>query len=94
MADDNSSPDPEFMRAEQNEQLSATPAVSMAAAGNLGPAEPDVSATAQPLTLREKHPLATRWMHWLNFPLLSLMIWSGLMIYWADSEAGGMHACA
>jgi len=60
--------------------------------------EPDLSASAQPpapiLTLREKHPLATRWMHWLNFPLLGLMIWSGLMIYWADSEAGGMHSHA
>jgi thiosulfate reductase cytochrome b subunit len=56
----------------------------------------EIAVSAQPaapvLTLREKHPLATRWMHWLNFPLLGLMIWSGLMIYWADSEAGGMHA--
>jgi thiosulfate reductase cytochrome b subunit len=24
-------------------------------------------------------------MHWINFPLLTLMILSGLMIYWADS---------
>lgn len=31
-----------------------------------------------------KHPLAIRWFHWLNFPLLSLMIWSGLLIYWAN----------
>ena len=23
-------------------------------------------------------------MHWINFPLLSIMIWSGLRIYWAD----------
>jgi len=23
-------------------------------------------------------------MHWLNFPLLALMIWSGLWIYWAN----------
>ena len=34
--------------------------------------------------LVEKHPLAIRWFHWLNFPLLSLMIWSGLWIYWAN----------
>lgn len=34
--------------------------------------------------MRPKHPLAIRWFHWLNFPLLSLMIWSGLMIYWAN----------
>jgi thiosulfate reductase cytochrome b subunit len=30
-----------------------------------------------------KHPLAIRWFHWLNFPLLAVMIWSGLLIYWA-----------
>lgn len=23
-------------------------------------------------------------MHWINFPLLAVMIWSGLRIYWAD----------
>ncbi|MGK2855768.1 MAG: cytochrome b/b6 domain-containing protein [Thermoanaerobaculia bacterium] len=33
--------------------------------------------------LEEKHPLAIRWFHWLNFPLLLVMIWSGLLIYWA-----------
>lgn len=32
----------------------------------------------------EKHSLATRWFHWLNFPLLAIMIWSGLLIYWAN----------
>ena len=32
----------------------------------------------------EKHPLAIRWFHWLNFPLLFIMIWSGLLIYWAN----------
>ncbi len=32
----------------------------------------------------KKHPLAIRWFHWLNFPLLSIMIWSGLLIYWAN----------
>ena len=31
-----------------------------------------------------KHPLAIRWFHWVNFPLLALMIWSGLLIYWAN----------
>jgi thiosulfate reductase cytochrome b subunit len=34
--------------------------------------------------LVEKHPLAIRWFHWINFPVLSLMIWSGLWIYWAN----------
>src|SRR6185437_8230695 len=31
-----------------------------------------------------KHPLAIRWFHWINFPLLAAMIWSGLLIYWAN----------
>jgi len=31
-----------------------------------------------------KHPLAIRWMHWINFPILAVMIWSGLLIYWAN----------
>lgn len=35
--------------------------------------------------LESKHPLALRWFHWVNFPLLSLMVWSGLLIYWASS---------
>jgi thiosulfate reductase cytochrome b subunit len=32
----------------------------------------------------QKHPLAIRWFHWINFPVLTLMIWSGLLIYWAN----------
>jgi thiosulfate reductase cytochrome b subunit len=35
--------------------------------------------------LERKHPLAIRWFHWINFPLLALMIWSGAMIYWAHA---------
>jgi thiosulfate reductase cytochrome b subunit len=31
-----------------------------------------------------KHPLAIRWFHWINFPVLTLMCWSGLLIYWAN----------
>lgn len=34
--------------------------------------------------LQEKHSLAIRWLHWINFPLLALMIWSGALIYWAN----------
>ena len=34
--------------------------------------------------IEEKHPLAIRWFHWISFPLLSLMIWTGLLIYWAN----------
>jgi thiosulfate reductase cytochrome b subunit len=33
--------------------------------------------------LKLKHLLAVRWFHWINFPLLLLMIWSGILIYWA-----------
>jgi thiosulfate reductase cytochrome b subunit len=33
--------------------------------------------------LKLKHLLAIRWFHWINFPLLLAMIWSGLLIYWA-----------
>lgn len=35
------------------------------------------------MSLERKHPLAIRWFHWINFPLLALMIWSGVLIYWA-----------
>lgn len=34
--------------------------------------------------IEKKHPLAIRWFHWINFPVLGVMIWSGLMIYWAN----------
>lgn len=34
--------------------------------------------------LVKKHPLAIRWFHWVNFPLLMIMIWSGFLIYWAN----------
>lgn len=34
--------------------------------------------------IEKKHPLAIRWFHWLNFPLLTIMIYSGLLIYWAN----------
>ncbi len=37
-------------------------------------------------TIVKKHPLAIRWFHWLNFPILACMIWSGLLIYWANDE--------
>jgi thiosulfate reductase cytochrome b subunit len=34
--------------------------------------------------IEAKHSRATRVFHWINVPLLGLMIWSGLMIYWAN----------
>jgi thiosulfate reductase cytochrome b subunit len=38
-----------------------------------------------PLAVKPKHPLAIRWFHWINFPILSVMVWSGLLILWAQS---------
>jgi hypothetical protein len=31
--------------------------------------------------IKEKHPLVMRWTHWVNFPILAIMIWSD---YWAE----------
>jgi thiosulfate reductase cytochrome b subunit len=36
------------------------------------------------LRLEKKHPRAIQWFHWINVPLLAAMIWSGLLIYWAN----------
>jgi thiosulfate reductase cytochrome b subunit len=38
--------------------------------------------------LERKHPLSVRWLHWINFPLLTVMIWSGILIYWANQVYG------
>jgi thiosulfate reductase cytochrome b subunit len=32
----------------------------------------------------EKHSAWVRFAHWANFLLLSLMLWSGILIYWAN----------
>ena len=34
--------------------------------------------------LEQKHSLATRLFHWINVPILAIMIYSGLLIYWAN----------
>ena len=36
------------------------------------------------LRLEKKHPRPVRWMHWVNAPVLAVMVWSGLLIYWAN----------
>jgi thiosulfate reductase cytochrome b subunit len=56
-------------------------------------AEPvSAAAVAMPtIRLEKKHPLAIRWMHWINFPVLFTMIWSGLLIYWNDSDNAYQH---
>ena len=43
----------------------------------------DTAPITEPVA-RLKHPRAIRWLHWINFPLLFVMIWSGLRIYWAE----------
>jgi thiosulfate reductase cytochrome b subunit len=47
----------------------------------------------QPATIRleRKHLPAIRWMHWINFPVLFTMIWSGIYIYWNDSDNAYRH---
>ena len=54
-------------------------------------ADPTLKAETPELALERKHPLAIRWMHWINFPVLSTMIWSGLLIYWNDSDNAYQH---
>ena len=45
----------------------------------------DLAADTHPEQVaRMVHPRAIRWLHWINFPLLVIMIWSGLRIYWAE----------
>lgn len=53
---------------------------------NLGPTGAEAT-----IRLERKHPLAIRWMHWVNFPVLFTMIWSGLLIYWNDSDNAYQH---
>lgn len=45
------------------------------------PTQVDADETTQVAV--EIHPRAIRWMHWFNFPIISIMIWSGLRIYWS-----------
>jgi thiosulfate reductase cytochrome b subunit len=35
------------------------------------------------MRLEPKHSLPTRLFHWINAPVLAVMIWSGLLIFWA-----------
>lgn len=53
----------------------------------------DESPAPLALRIEEKHPLAIRWFHWINFPVIFIMIWSGILIYWANSvyNLGPLH---
>jgi thiosulfate reductase cytochrome b subunit len=86
-----------YQEAPQPARQSVSQEASGGASGEVLPATPanlpDVKAEVKPtLRLHEKHRLAIRWMHWLNFPLLAVMIWSGILIYWADSGPNGQHS--
>ena len=43
------------------------------------------------IRIERKHLLAIRWMHWINFPVLFTLVWSGLLIYWNDSDNAYQH---
>jgi thiosulfate reductase cytochrome b subunit len=45
----------------------------------------DKSVDEPTLKVEKKHPLAIRWFHWINFPVIFIMIWSGILIYWANA---------
>jgi thiosulfate reductase cytochrome b subunit len=61
----------------------------MAVLSSDNPAE--VGNAPATIRLERKHPLAIRWMHWVNFPVLFTMIWSGVLIYWNDSDNAYRH---
>ena len=43
------------------------------------------------IRLERKHPLAIRWMHWINFPVLFLMVLSGIRLYWNTTDNAHLH---
>jgi hypothetical protein len=91
--DDSSSP-PEKSCSPGEHQSSEADAPALSAQGESnadhGP-EPAAGKRAK-VRVEYKHSLATRWMHWINFPLLFMMIYSGILIYWADSQHEGLNA--
>src|SRR5260370_17183556 len=42
--------------------------------------------TGTAVRIRDKHSLAIRWMHWINFPLLVVMIYSCLLLHYPLSR--------
>jgi thiosulfate reductase cytochrome b subunit len=74
----------------------AVPVVGVPDVAETVEAEPTVEELRAPepeptLVLERKHLFAIRWMHWINFPVLFTMIWSGLLIYWNDSDNAYQH---
>jgi thiosulfate reductase cytochrome b subunit len=71
----------------EEEALAAVPAAAIVDVDPGAVTPPATGKTRGPtIRLDRKHPLAIRWMHWVNFPVLFTMIWSGLLIYWNDSD--------
>jgi thiosulfate reductase cytochrome b subunit len=66
-------------------------AVSTPAPAVVAEEQETMRPVAATIRLERKHPLAIRWMHWVNFPVLFTMIWSGLLIYWNDSDNAYQH---
>jgi len=48
------------------------------------PASEATTAKEETAQIVSKHSLAIRWFHWINFPVIAIMVWSGLLIYWAN----------
>ena len=67
------------------------PSDALRPAPPIAPLEAPRKPVAPSIRLDKKHPLAIRWMHWINFPVLFTMIWSGLLIYWNDSDNAYKH---
>jgi thiosulfate reductase cytochrome b subunit len=57
----------------------------------VAPLEVQLPPVTASIRLEKKHPLAIRWMHWINFPVLFIMIWTGMLIYWNDSDNAYRH---
>jgi thiosulfate reductase cytochrome b subunit len=77
------------------EEAEEAPVAEAAAETAIEPEAAMAAKTPSPavagIRMENKHPLAIRWMHWINFPVLATMIWSGLLIYWGDSKIDGSH---
>ena len=43
------------------------------------------------VTLKHKHPRLIRYTHWINGPVLLVMIWSGVLIYWASDTVADSY---
>jgi thiosulfate reductase cytochrome b subunit len=76
-------------------QVESDTEVARASQGSAADQTPSALATPSPLPtstaseqvrIHLKHPLAIRWLHWINFPLLTILLWSGLLVYWANRK--------